>query len=189
MPSCTSDQSRHPDCMPSSRSVRRPVQRTSNGQGPSSTRPDRSQHGRTRRPLPGDVFRHQARCKWRVGRGQTCEASGVIDMRTVVLVEGLSDQVALESLATRHGRNFAAEGVAIVPMGGATNIRRYLNRFGPRESNSKLAVLCDANEARGIRRSLEWAGDACSDRGSVDLYVCVADLEDELIRAIGAESV
>ena len=110
-------------------------------------------------------------------------------MRTVVLVEGLSDQVALESLATRHGRNFAAEGVAIVPMGGATNIRRYLNRFGPRESNSKLAVLCDANEARGIRRSLEWAGDACSDRGSVDLYVCVADLEDELIRAIGAESV
>jgi hypothetical protein len=117
----------------------------------------------------------------------------MITARAIVLVEGLSDQVALESLAARHGRHLAAEGIATVPMGGATNIRRYLHRFSPRVSNSKLAVLCDANEAMSIRRSLEWAdggaGDVRSGMESVDLYVCVADLEDELIRALGAASV
>ena len=117
----------------------------------------------------------------------------MIATRTVVLVEGLSDQVAIASLAVRQGRNFAAEGLAIVPMGGATNIRRYLQGFYSQQSNIKLAVLCDAKEERGIRRGVEWAGFgaglARADMESVGLYVCVADLEDELIRALGAESV
>jgi Overcoming lysogenization defect protein-like, TOPRIM domain len=36
----------------------------------------------------------------------------------VVLVEGISDQVALETLATRRGRDLGSEGVGIVAMGG-----------------------------------------------------------------------
>lgn len=43
--------------------------------------------------------------------------------RTVVLVEGVSDKSAIEALAERRGRNLAAEGISIVAMGGATNIR------------------------------------------------------------------
>jgi len=78
-------------------------------------------------------------------------------------------------------------------MGGATNIRRYLQGFYSQQSNIKLAVLCDAKEERGIRRGVEWAGFGAgltrADMESVGLYVCVADLEDELIRALGAESV
>ena len=42
-------------------------------------------------------------------------AAGV-GMRTVVLVEGISDQVALEALAARRGRDLQAEGTSIVPM-------------------------------------------------------------------------
>ena len=38
--------------------------------------------------------------------------------RAVVLVEGVSDQRALEALAERRGRNLEAERVAIVPIGG-----------------------------------------------------------------------
>jgi hypothetical protein len=117
----------------------------------------------------------------------------MVTTRTVVLVEGLSDQVAIESLAARRGRNLAREGIAVVPMGGATNIRRHLQRIGAQESTVKLAVLCDANEERRVRRSAEWAGFGASlgraDRQSLRFYVCVADLEDELIRALSTESV
>ena len=45
------------------------------------------------------------------------------DVRAVVLVEGVSDQAALEALARRRGRDLAAEGIEIVSMGGATNGR------------------------------------------------------------------
>jgi hypothetical protein len=123
----------------------------------------------------------------------SCEATGVTIARTVVLVEGLSDQVAIQSLAARQGRNFAAERIAIVPMGGATNIRRYLQRLCAQESNVKLAGLYDAGEEKGIRRGLEWVGLGAdlsrTDMEALGFYVCVADLEDELIRALGAQSV
>jgi hypothetical protein len=107
-----------------------------------------------------------------------------MDPRAVVLVEGTSDQVALHTLAERRGRDLAAEGIAIVAMGGAQSIGRFLDRFGPRGADVTLAGLCDAGEEREFRRAvdragLEWAG----------FYVCVADLEDELIRALGASSV
>ena len=42
----------------------------------------------------------------------------------VILVEGVSDQRALEALAARHGRDLEAEGVAIVPIGGAHAVGR-----------------------------------------------------------------
>ncbi len=61
----------------------------------------------------------------------------------VVLVEGISDQLALEALAARRGLNLDGEGIAIVPMGGSKNIWTFLERFGPRGSNVRLAGLCD----------------------------------------------
>ena len=51
--------------------------------------------------------------------------------RTVVLVEGISDQVALETLAGRQGRDLRSEGVVIVPIGGAHAVTRFLEQFGP----------------------------------------------------------
>src|SRR5215213_5642704 len=116
-----------------------------------------------------------------------------VDPRAVVLVEGSSDQVALEALAERRGRDLAAEGIAVVPMGGARNIRRFLELFGPRGRDVRLAGLCDAGEEGDIRRGLERAGLGSNlsrgDMEALGFYVCVADLEDELIRALGAASV
>ena len=114
-------------------------------------------------------------------------------MRSVVLVEGLSDQAAVEALARRRGRDLDAEGVSVVPMGGAQAIGRFLDRYGPRGLDIELAGLCEAAEEDEFRRGLERSGlGADLDRAGMErlgFYVCVADLEDELIRALGAARV
>src|SRR5919197_1679452 len=119
--------------------------------------------------------------------------ASVAGSRAIVLVEGISDQIALETLATRRGRDLVGEGIAVVPIGGAQAIRRFLMRFGPQGSDARLAGLCDAGEAELFRRSLERAGFGSdltrSDMERLGFHVCVADLEDELIRALGPASV
>ena len=94
----------------------------------------------------------------------------------VVLVEGMSDQAAVQTLAERSGRDLRAEGVFVVPMGGATNVGHFVDLFGPGGFGVRLAGLCDQAEERDFRRGLGGVG---------PYFVCVADLEDELIRALG----
>jgi hypothetical protein len=119
--------------------------------------------------------------------------AGGAPARAVVLVEGASDRVALEALAERRGRNLAAERVAVVPIGGAQAIGRFLSRLGPQGLDVRLAGLCDAAEEGDYRRGLERAGLGSrlgrADMERLGFYVCVADLEDELIRALGPDSV
>jgi hypothetical protein len=111
----------------------------------------------------------------------------------VVLVEGISDQIAVETLAARRGRDLEAERVVVVPMGGAHAITRYLRQFGPAGADLRLAGLCDVGEERIVWRSLARAGIGSpgtrADLERLGFYVCVEDLEDELIRAIGAARV
>ena len=111
----------------------------------------------------------------------------------VVLVEGASDRVALETLAQRHGRDLAAEGVEVVPVGGAQAIRRFLELYGPHGLDVRLAGLYDAGEERDVARGLERAGLGSdltrADMERLGFFVCDADLEDELIRALGAGEV
>lgn len=108
---------------------------------------------------------------------------------TVVLVEGLSDSYALRAAAARSGRSLDEEGVAVVAMGGATNLGRFLARFGPSGENVRVAGLCDLGEAPYFGRALERAGlTTGADRAamaSCGFFVCERDLEDELIRALG----
>lgn len=92
-------------------------------------------------------------------------------MRAVVLVEGVTDRIALEAVAARLGRDLAGDGVEIVPIGGAQAIRRA---FAEREGEHVVG-LCDAPEEGWFRRVLGAA-----------TFVCVENLEDELIRALGA---
>ena len=119
--------------------------------------------------------------------------AGSIEPSTVVLVEGASDQVALETLARRRGRDLGVEGVAIVPMGGATTIGHFLDLLGPHGHDYRLAGLCDAGEEGDFRRELERAGMGLhltrADMESRGFFVCVSDLEEELIRALGPEAV
>jgi len=113
--------------------------------------------------------------------------------RAVVLVEGASDQRALEALAARRGRDLDAEGVAIVSIGGATNIGRFLDVLAAQGLAVTLAGLCDAAEEGYFRRGLARAGFgtdlARAEMEALGFYVCVADLEDELIRSLGAARV
>jgi hypothetical protein len=110
-----------------------------------------------------------------------------------VLVEGMSDQIALATLAARRGRDLDDEGIVVVPIGGAQAIGRFLSRFGPEGLDRKLAGLCDAGEEEVFRRSLERAGFGSNltrlDMERLGFFVCVEDLEDELIRALGPESI
>jgi hypothetical protein len=95
----------------------------------------------------------------------------------VVLVEGESDVAAIRALA--HARGLAG-GFELVAMGGVTNIRRHVARLvGDRPGLTAYGV-CDAGE----RRFLERARPALS-----EVFVCERDLEDELIRALGADAV
>ena len=92
----------------------------------------------------------------------------------VVLVEGITDRIALEAVAAKLGRDLTAEGIEIVPIGGAQAIRRA----AAEHDGEPVVGLCDAPEERWFRRVL---GDAT--------HVCVENLEDELIRALGAARV
>ncbi|MCX5087367.1 ATP-dependent endonuclease [Streptomyces sp. NBC_00365] len=107
-----------------------------------------------------------------------------LGLRTAVLVEGLSDLAAVEALAARRGRDLAAEGVCVVAMGGAMGIGRYAGLLGPPGLGLRLRGLCDVGEQRFYDRGLKRAG--VPHEG---FFVCVADLEDELIRALGTARV
>ena len=113
--------------------------------------------------------------------------------RAVVLVEGNSDRMALHTLASRRGRDLAAEGVEVVAMGGITNTRAFASRYGPHGLGVPLCGLYDAPEEATLRGGLVAGGvaDALDPGGlsGLGFFRCQCDLEDELIRALGIEGV
>jgi hypothetical protein len=112
-----------------------------------------------------------------------------MNVRTVVLVEGFSDRLAVEALARRLGRDLVSDGIAVLPIGGATNIGAFVRHLGRAVA---LAGPCDAGEERHFRRALEDAGLGTeltrAGMHRIGFFVCEADLEDELIRALGSEA-
>jgi hypothetical protein len=104
-----------------------------------------------------------------------------MEPRGVVLVEGTSDCLAVETLARRRGRDLEAEGLAVVSMGGYGNLPRVLAQY----SDLRLAGLYDVGEERHFLRALQ-----CDDRDELErtgFYACTRDLEDELTRAVGPD--
>ncbi|WP_250005225.1 TOPRIM nucleotidyl transferase/hydrolase domain-containing protein [Actinoplanes sp. M2I2] len=104
------------------------------------------------------------------------------DAATLVLVEGVSDQIAVETAAAGRGRDLEAERVVVVPIGGAHATARFLTGLGTSAGRLRLLSLCDVREEELVRRGLGTAPHA-------QLFVCSRDLEDELIRALGAARV
>ena len=96
----------------------------------------------------------------------------------LILVEGQSDRIAVETLAARRGRDLGAEGVEVVSIGGAQAIERALRGV----TAVRVAGLYDVAEERAVLRGLERAG--FSPDG---FFACVPDLEGELVRALGPE--
>jgi hypothetical protein len=114
-------------------------------------------------------------------------------VHTVVLVEGVTDELALTLAARRSGRDLETEGVSVVPINGAHAISRVLRRLTAEEPRPRLAGLYDEGEEEVIRAALERAGYAPGgSRGGLErvgFFACSADLEDELIRAAGVTAI
>ncbi|GAQ60601.1 TOPRIM nucleotidyl transferase/hydrolase domain-containing protein [Streptomyces scabiei] len=115
---------------------------------------------------------------------QAGELAGLLGVRTVILLEGLSDLAAVDALAARRERDLAGEGVCALSMGGAMSVGRHAGILGAPGLGLRLIGLCDEREKPYFDRSLDpsW-----TPRPSV--HVCAADLEDELIRALGTACV
>ncbi|MBC3985734.1 ATP-dependent endonuclease [Streptomyces sp. AC536] len=119
------------------------------------------------------------------GSGDTArDLAATLSIRTVVLLEGPSDAAAVNALAARHDRDLEAEGVCVLSMGGAMSVARFTSLLGPLGLGLRLTGLCDVAESRFYARGWERAG--ATEQG---FFVCAADLEDELIRALGVTRV
>ena len=86
-----------------------------------------------------------------------------------------------------------AEGIGVVPIGGITNIGKFAQALGPQGLGIRLAGLCDAAEEPYVTRNLHRMGLGSAltreDTEALGFFVCEADLEDELIRALGTAAV
>jgi len=110
------------------------------------------------------------------------------DARIVVLVEGISDAIAIEVIASRCGQTFSGADAAVVPMGGVTNLGRFVSRF----SGVVFAGLYDSGAEGHVQRVLDSGtrgGLRTSSLEDLGFYACVEDLEDEFIRSLGTAAV
>lgn len=120
-------------------------------------------------------------------------AARSIQARAAILVEGWSDQAAIVALAARQGLDLQAERVVCVPIGGVTNLGAFAHALGPLGLGLALGGLYDRGEERQALQHLARSGLAAAATRAgaegVGFFMCDADLEDELIRALGAAQV
>jgi len=112
---------------------------------------------------------------------------------SLVLVEGLSDKAAVETVAKRLGRDLGAKGVIVVSMGGITNVGRFLEDYARHRRDLKVASLYDEGGDSYVRSAMERVGLGIdlnrSQMEDLGFFACVNDLEEELIRSLGVEKV
>ncbi|RXZ71687.1 TOPRIM nucleotidyl transferase/hydrolase domain-containing protein [Agromyces albus] len=135
--------------------------------------------------------------------GERHEASA-----TVVLVEGESDRLAVETLAARLGCDLVSADATVVSMGGVTNLRRHLAELSAAPVRPRVLGLFDAGELAYVHAAVERDGlggagvtsgsGSGTDPGatgtlaglaSLGYFACDPDLEGELIRALGTDRV
>jgi len=113
-------------------------------------------------------------------------------VRTLVLVEGDSDVAALRALARLLGCDLDPHRIYIQSAHGVTNYSRLLVEFLRTHPGGRFCGMYDAADEGHVRRALAYAGipiDADECLESFGFFACVADLEDELVRALGVEAV
>lgn len=100
--------------------------------------------------------------------------------RRVLLVEGITDQIAVETVAERLGRDVGAEGLVVVPMGGAHAAKQFIPHFLAK--GVEVRGLVDRNEAGEFAAALGVS--RVDDLARHGVRICVPDLEFELIGAL-----
>ena len=111
--------------------------------------------------------------------------------RTVVLFEGVSDRLAFEALARRLDVVLDPEAVALVDLGGITNLRRRLSELRSAPAPTRVLGLYDGAERRYVTGVLADSGmlDGALDPEAAGFFGCERDLEDEVIAAAGPDLV
>lgn len=114
------------------------------------------------------------------------------EIRLLVLVEGDSDANAVRALADLLGCELRLHHIEICSAGGVTNFAPLLREFARAHPSATFCGMYDFAEQRHVRRALTDAGIPIGSQDSLEsfgFFACVADLEEELIRALGAEAV
>ncbi|GAB3622811.1 hypothetical protein GCM10027418_08930 [Mariniluteicoccus endophyticus] len=110
------------------------------------------------------------------------------DSRLAVLLEGASDVAAVRALMATCAVD--ERPLEIVSLDGVTNIGRVLADIRQVRPDIDVVGMCDAAEARFVERALVADGLPVRDASDLPVYgffVCDSDLEEELVRALGAE--
>jgi hypothetical protein len=133
------------------------------------------------------------------GPRRPLEASEALDIvardnaRSAILVEGWSDQAAVETWARTSAVELSANALVVLPVGGITNMGKFLAALRAPGLTVKVSGLYDASEESLTLRCLERAGLGVNltrpGAEAVGFFSCVNDLEDELIRALGSAAV
>jgi putative ATP-dependent endonuclease of the OLD family len=120
------------------------------------------------------------------------ETASAFFARTAILVEGLSDQLAIETLASRLNVDLDAKAASIVACEGAGSVGSFLSLLGPTGLGLRLLGLCDADWAERWREELSARGLTVADRAEMERIgfgVSDPDLEAELVAALGTAPV
>lgn len=112
--------------------------------------------------------------------------------RSFVIVEGESDAAAVRSLARQSGIDLTVERIEIRPADGITNYPKLIARIRRDHPAAALRGIYDEADERHVANGLGLGAGVSSARTEIEargFYVCVTDLEDELIRALGTDEV
>lgn len=113
--------------------------------------------------------------------------------RSVILVEGASDKLALQALAEKMATNLDSKGVSIIELDGANTLGTFLKLVGKTGFDLPIQGLCDADKVSDWCDYLQDAGHGTpatrADLEALGFYVADRDLEDELIRSLGSARV
>ena len=111
----------------------------------------------------------------------------------LILVEGESDAEAVRALAERRGIDLGRRQVHVLAAGGVTSFGRVLRSVPQQPDPVTIAGLYDQGAERHVIRALAGAGleidPVTPALDPLGFFVCVAVLEDELIRALGVDAV
>jgi hypothetical protein len=111
---------------------------------------------------------------------------------TLVLVEGDSDAAAVRALSELIGCDLGLAHIQIRSSAGVTNFSRVLEGFVHEHPNAGICGMYDTADEWHVRRALTNVAIPIAAHESLEAYgffACVADLEDELIRALGTDEV
>ena len=117
---------------------------------------------------------------------------GATGAPTLVLLEGESDVAAVRALARLVGCELDPARIVLRSANGVTNFSQALSDFLALHPNAAFCGLYDVADERHVRRALVRAGAGPADGVSLEsrgFFACTADLEDELIGALGTDAV